>query len=150
DETALSYRSAYGERVLKKRYTLYIKCGSSSTRLNRPAIRPNMGSTFSKRRLCGWTLTDWNGRHGLPMNLGSLLSSGSVTRSGRRRLRIAMTQSASSRRAGLARKSGLRTSPQTIAVTEFDRLADLPVDHPDGDLTPYLDEASAHRPGRKV
>jgi len=29
-------------------------------------------------------------------------------------------------------------------------LADLPVDQPDGDLTPYLDTASARRPGRDV
>ena len=37
-----------------------------------------------------------------------------------------------------------------ITAEEFDRLADLPVDDPAGDLTPYLDLAKARRPGREV
>ena len=37
-----------------------------------------------------------------------------------------------------------------IAAEEFDRLANLPVDDPAGDLTPYLDVSKARRPGREV
>ena len=37
-----------------------------------------------------------------------------------------------------------------VTAEEFDRLADLPVDHPGGDLTPYLDLSKARRPGREV
>ena len=37
-----------------------------------------------------------------------------------------------------------------ITAAEFDRLADLQVDDPGGDLTPYLDVAKARRPGREV
>ena len=37
-----------------------------------------------------------------------------------------------------------------ITAEEFDRLADLPVDDPNGDLTPYLSVAKARRPGREV
>src|SRR5713226_2404379 len=37
-----------------------------------------------------------------------------------------------------------------ITATEFDRLADLPVDDPAGDMTPYLDLSNARRPGREV
>jgi hypothetical protein len=37
-----------------------------------------------------------------------------------------------------------------LSAAEFDRRADLPVDHPDGDLTPYLDLSRARRPGRDV
>jgi hypothetical protein len=37
-----------------------------------------------------------------------------------------------------------------ITAEEFDRLADLPVDDPAGDLTPYLDLSKARRPGREV
>ena len=37
-----------------------------------------------------------------------------------------------------------------IAAAEFDRLADLPVDDPAGDMTPYLDPSKARRPGREV
>ena len=37
-----------------------------------------------------------------------------------------------------------------ITAAEFDRLADLPVDDPAGDMTPYLDLSNARRPGREV
>ena len=37
-----------------------------------------------------------------------------------------------------------------ITAAEFDRLADLPVDDPDGDMTPYVDWSKARRPGREV
>lgn len=37
-----------------------------------------------------------------------------------------------------------------ISAEEFDRRADLPVDHPDGDMTPYIDWSKARRPGREV
>ena len=37
-----------------------------------------------------------------------------------------------------------------ITAEEFDRRADLPVDDPDGDMTPYLDWSKARRPGREV
>ena len=37
-----------------------------------------------------------------------------------------------------------------ITAAEFDRLADLPVDDPAGDLTPYLDLSKVRRPGREV
>ncbi len=37
-----------------------------------------------------------------------------------------------------------------ITAAEFDRLADLPVDDPAGDLTRYLDLSKARRPGREV
>ena len=37
-----------------------------------------------------------------------------------------------------------------ITAEEFDRLADLPVDDPKGDLTPYLNVAKARRPAREV
>ncbi len=37
-----------------------------------------------------------------------------------------------------------------ITAEEFDRLADLPVDDPAGDMTPYLDLSKARRPGREV
>ena len=37
-----------------------------------------------------------------------------------------------------------------ITAAEFDRLADLPVDDPTGDMTPYLDLSKARRPGREV
>ena len=42
------------------------------------------------------------------------------------------------------------TEPPTITAAEFDRLADLPVDDPAGDMTPYLDLSKARRPGREV
>src|SRR6202011_6262793 len=41
-------------------------------------------------------------------------------------------------------------NPAMITAGEFDRLADLPVDDPAGDLTPYLDLSKARRPGREV
>ena len=37
-----------------------------------------------------------------------------------------------------------------ITTAEFDRLADLPVNDPAGDMTPYLDLSNARRPGREV
>ena len=37
-----------------------------------------------------------------------------------------------------------------ITAEEFDRLADLPADDPDGDLVPYLELSRARRPGREV
>jgi hypothetical protein len=49
----------------------------------------------------------------------------------------------------LTRRSG-GARPAMITAEEFDRLADLPVDDPAGDLTPYLDLSKARRPGREV
>src|SRR5437762_2292225 len=40
--------------------------------------------------------------------------------------------------------------PAMITAAEFDRLADLHVDDPAGDLIPYLDLTKARRPGREV
>ena len=37
-----------------------------------------------------------------------------------------------------------------ITAAEFDRLADLPVDDPAGNMTPFLDLSNARRPGREV
>jgi len=37
-----------------------------------------------------------------------------------------------------------------ITAAAFDRLADLPVNDPAGDMTPYLDLSKARRPGREV
>ena len=37
-----------------------------------------------------------------------------------------------------------------VTAEEFDRLADLPVDDPAGDMTPYVDWSKARRPGREV
>src|ERR1700681_242113 len=42
------------------------------------------------------------------------------------------------------------TEPPMITAAEFDRLADLPVNDPAGDMTPYLDLSNARRPGREV
>src|ERR1700686_3907088 len=42
------------------------------------------------------------------------------------------------------------TEPPVITAAEFDRLADLPVNDPAGDMTPYLDLSKARRPGREV
>src|ERR1700687_3777824 len=42
------------------------------------------------------------------------------------------------------------TEAPMITATEFDRLADLPVDDPAGDMTPYLDLSKTRRPGREV
>ena len=40
--------------------------------------------------------------------------------------------------------------PAMITAEEFDRLADLPVDDPAGDMTSYLDLSKTRRPGREV
>ena len=46
---------------------------------------------------------------------------------------------------------GIRTAePAMITAQEFDRLADLPVDDPAGDMTPYLNLSKTRRPGREV
>jgi hypothetical protein len=37
-----------------------------------------------------------------------------------------------------------------ISAEEFDRLADLPPDDPEGDLEPYLDHSKTRRPGREI
>jgi hypothetical protein len=37
-----------------------------------------------------------------------------------------------------------------ISAEEFDRLADLPVDDPAGDMEAYIDQAKTRRPGREV
>src|SRR5882762_6584006 len=42
------------------------------------------------------------------------------------------------------------TEAPMIAAVEFDRLADLPVDDPAGDMTPYVDWSKARRPGREI
>src|SRR5712691_4340279 len=42
------------------------------------------------------------------------------------------------------------TESPMITAAEFDRLADLPVEDPAGDMTPYLDLSKARRPGREV
>src|ERR1700675_1683031 len=62
-------------------------------------------------------------------------------------------QSASSRSAAHARtrkSSTKKDQARLVTAEEFDRLADLPVDDPAGDLTPYLDLSKARRPGREV
>jgi hypothetical protein len=67
-------------------------------------------------------------------------------------------RSASSRSAAraTAKKRSILTQrrstaePRLITAAEFDRLADLPVDDPAGDLTPYLDLSKVRRPGREV
>src|ERR1700730_9892930 len=67
-------------------------------------------------------------------------------------------RSASSRSAARAtakRRSTLTrrrraTEPSMITAAEFDRLANLSVNDPAGDMTPYLDLSNARRPGRKV
>src|SRR5437588_4903513 len=55
---------------------------------------------------------------------------------------------AKKRRALTRRRAGV--NPPMITAEEFDRAADLPVEDPAGDLTPYLDLAKARRPGREV
>src|SRR5476651_1030437 len=68
------------------------------------------------------------------------------------------TRSASSRSAALVKTKRRSTSkrattiaePAMITAEEFDRLADLPVDDPAGDMTPYVDWSKARRPGREV
>src|ERR1700674_3574798 len=42
------------------------------------------------------------------------------------------------------------TEPPMITAAEFDRLADLPVDDPAGDMTPYVDWSKTRRPGREI
>jgi hypothetical protein len=53
------------------------------------------------------------------------------------------------KRSTLTRGSG-GAKRAMITAEEFDRLADLPVDDPAGDMTPYLDLSTARRPGREV
>jgi hypothetical protein len=43
-----------------------------------------------------------------------------------------------------------RDQAKGITAEEFDRVADLPVDDPAGDMTPYVDWSKARRPGREV
>jgi hypothetical protein len=62
-------------------------------------------------------------------------------------------QSASSRSAAHARtrkSSTKKDRAKSVTAKEFDRLADLPVDDPAGDMTPYVDWSKARRPGREV
>src|SRR6266480_7762965 len=65
-------------------------------------------------------------------------------------------RSASSRSAARATAKRRSTSTRSatekpmITAAEFDRLADLPVDDPAGDMTPYLDLSKARRPGREI
>lgn len=62
-------------------------------------------------------------------------------------------QSASSRSAAHVRTSKRSTRTdhaKRITAEEFDRLADLPLDDPAGDMTPYVDWSKARRPGRDV
>src|SRR5947209_20487644 len=62
-------------------------------------------------------------------------------------------QSASSRSAAHAptRKSSTKKNQaKLVTAEEFDRLADLPVDDPAGDMMPYVDWSKARRPGREV
>jgi hypothetical protein len=62
-------------------------------------------------------------------------------------------QSASSRSAAHARtrkSSTKEAQAKSVSAKEFDRLADLPVDDPAGDMTPYVDWSKARRPGREV
>src|SRR6266581_4483933 len=62
-------------------------------------------------------------------------------------------QSASSRSAAHARtrnSNTKRVQSKGITAEEFDRLADLSVDDPAGDMTPYVDWSKARRPGREV
>jgi hypothetical protein len=62
-------------------------------------------------------------------------------------------QSASSRSAAHARtktNSTKKDQAKWVTAEEFDRLADLTVDDPAGDLTPFVDWSKARRPGREV
>src|SRR3954470_14441554 len=62
-------------------------------------------------------------------------------------------QSASSRSAAHAatrKRSTKKAQATSVTAREFDRLADLPVDDPAGDMTPYVDWSKARRPGREV
>ena len=61
--------------------------------------------------------------------------------------------SASSRSAAHARtrkSSTKKDQAKLVTAEEFDRLADLPVDDPAGDMTPDVDWSKARRPGREV
>ena len=57
---------------------------------------------------------------------------------------------ATAKRRGTSTRRRNTTEPPMITAAEFDRLADLPVDDPAGDMTPYLDLSKARRPGREV
>lgn len=62
-------------------------------------------------------------------------------------------QSASSRSAAHVRTkkdSTKKDQAKKVTAEEFDRLADLPVDDPAGDMTPYVDWSKARRPDREV
>src|ERR1700694_3310280 len=62
-------------------------------------------------------------------------------------------QSASSRSAVHARtrkSSTKKDQARLVTPNESARLADLPVDDPAGDMTPYVDWSKARRPGREV
>src|SRR5471030_1135300 len=62
-------------------------------------------------------------------------------------------QSASYRSAAHARtktNSTKKDQAKWITAEEFDRLADLPVCDPAGDMTPYVDWSKARHPGREV
>jgi uncharacterized DUF497 family protein len=55
------------------------------------------------------------------------------------------------RRARRTRKSSTKKDQaKSVTAEEFDLLADLPVDDPAGDMTPYVDWSKARRPGREV
>src|SRR5260221_5896223 len=58
-------------------------------------------------------------------------------------------RAAAKKRATSTRRRGA-ANPDLITAEEFDRLADLPVDDPADDLTPYLEVSKARRPGREV
>ena len=57
---------------------------------------------------------------------------------------------ATAKRRGTSTRRRNTTEPPMITAAEFDRLADLPVDDPAGDMTPYLDLSKARRPGREA
>src|SRR5437763_2378336 len=57
---------------------------------------------------------------------------------------------ATARRRSTSTHTRSATEQPMITAAEFDRLADLPVDDPAGDMTPYLDLSKARRPGREV
>ena len=61
--------------------------------------------------------------------------------------------SASSRSGARALTKKHNTSKEQakwVTADEFDRLADLPVNDPAGDMTRYVDWSKARRPGREV
>src|SRR5665213_1702720 len=57
---------------------------------------------------------------------------------------------ATAKRHSTATRKRRATERPMITAAEFDRLADLPIDDPAGDMTPYLDLSKARRPGREV